>query len=218
MDQGADLLVDSVIDPRWMSNGASSAGSGGRGRRGRGSADGSRYATHTGRTQLAVHRSQPSHEHLGVYSLITSGLRGGDHNVRVGYGYLYEGAPYEFIAPKDSVDVLARWLHACGDRDLRHAVLLRERSDASMGVHQRHVDDGRFSFNGGVRLDSFQPYYEEQGKAGQGPYQDSVTYPGFEFHTLNGFVPRLVCRLRHVWQGARRSSSLTGVIPTTPAR
>ena len=28
---------------------------------------------------------------------------------------------------------------------------------------------GRFSFNGGVRLDSFLPYYEEQGKTGHGP-------------------------------------------------
>ena len=50
---------------------------------------------------------------------------------------------------------------------------------------------GRFSFNGGVRLDSFKPYYEEQGKDGAGPYQDVVTYPGFEFHTLSGFVPRV---------------------------
>ena len=42
---------------------------------------------------------------------------------------------------------------------------------------------GRFSFNGGVRLDSFKPYYEEQGKDGQGPFQEAVTYPGFEFHS-----------------------------------
>ena len=48
----------------------------------------------------------------------------------------------------------------------------------------------RFSFNGGIRFDSFLPYYDEQGKAGEGPFQAAVTYPGFTFHRLNGLVPR----------------------------
>src|SRR2546427_9210054 len=46
------------------------------------------------------------------------------------------------------------------------------------------------SFNGGFRFDSFLPYYDEQGKPGDGPFQAAVTYPGFAFHRLNGLVPR----------------------------
>ena len=41
---------------------------------------------------------------------------------------------------------------------------------------------GRFSINGGVRLDSFKPYYEEQGNR-VGAVSGGVTYPGFEFHS-----------------------------------
>jgi len=44
----------------------------------------------------------------GVWSLNTSGMRVGDHTLRVGYGYLYEGAPYTFLAPKDSIKTFWR--------------------------------------------------------------------------------------------------------------
>jgi hypothetical protein len=129
----------------------------------------------------------------GVYSLITSGTRGGSHNVRVGYGYLYEGAPYEFIAPKDSVRTFWRGGFAVPAEIETYDTPLSFENEVT---HQwAFVNDtwtfGRFSINGGLRLDSFKPYYEEQGKNGSGPYQDVVTYPGFEFHTLNGFVPRV---------------------------
>src|SRR4029078_4862259 len=46
------------------------------------------------------------------------------------------------------------------------------------------------AFTGGSAIDSFQPYYDEQGKSGAGPYQQAVTYPGFTFPRLNGLVPR----------------------------
>ena len=44
----------------------------------------------------------------GVYSLNTSGTRAGDHTLRLGYGYLYEGAPYEFLSPKDDIKTFWR--------------------------------------------------------------------------------------------------------------
>jgi len=129
----------------------------------------------------------------GVYSLITSGSRGGSHNVRVGYGYLYEGAPYEFIAPKDSIRTFWRGGFRVPAEIETYDTPFSFQNDVT---HQwAFINDtwtrGRFSVNGGVRLDSFKPYYDEQGKDGSGPYQDVVTYPGFEFHRLNGFVPRV---------------------------
>ena len=129
----------------------------------------------------------------GVYSLITSGARGGSHNVRVGYGYLYEGAPYEFIAPKDSVRTFWRGGFRVPAEIETYDTPFSFENDVT---HQwAFINDtwtkGRFSVNGGIRLDSFKPYYDEQGKDGSGPYQDVVTYPGFEFHRLNGFVPRV---------------------------
>jgi len=129
----------------------------------------------------------------GVYSLITSGSKGGSHNVRVGYGYLYEGAPYEFIAPKDSVRTFWRGGFRVPAEIETYDTPFSFENNVT---HQwAFINDtwtrGRFSVNGGVRLDSFKPYYDEQGKNGSGPYQDVVTYPGFEFHRLNGFVPRV---------------------------
>jgi hypothetical protein len=129
----------------------------------------------------------------GVYSLTTTGTRAGDHNIRVGYGYLYEGAPYTFLAPKDSIKTFWRGGFATPTEIETYDTPFSFENEVT---HQwAFINDtwrlGRFSFNGGVRLDSFKPYYEEQGKAGMGPFQPTVTYPGFEFHRLNGFVPRI---------------------------
>jgi hypothetical protein len=129
----------------------------------------------------------------GVYSVTTSGDRAGDHNLRVGYGYLYEGAPYTFLAPKDSIRTFWRGGFVTPVEIETYDTEFSFQNDVT---HQWvFINDtwtvGRFSVNGGVRLDSFKPYYEEQGKDGSGPYQDVVTYPGFDFHRLNGFVPRI---------------------------
>jgi len=129
----------------------------------------------------------------GVYSLTTAGDKAGDHNLRVGYGYLFEGAPYFFLAPKDSIRTFWRGGFVTPAEIETYDTPFSFENDVT---HQWvFINDtwslGRFSINGGVRLDSFKPYYDEQGKAGTGPYQDAVTYPGFEFHRLNGFVPRV---------------------------
>ena len=44
----------------------------------------------------------------GVWSHTTAGTRVGDHTMKIGYGYLYEGAPYTFLAPKDSIKTFWR--------------------------------------------------------------------------------------------------------------
>jgi hypothetical protein len=128
----------------------------------------------------------------GVLSFNTSGMRVGNHNVRIGYGYLYEGAPYTYLAPKDSIKTFWRG-------GFRTPVEI-ETYDSPF-TFENNVDHqwafindtwnvGRFTFNGGARFDTFRPYFNAQGKPGTGPFQDKVTYPGFEFHRLNGLVPR----------------------------
>jgi hypothetical protein len=129
----------------------------------------------------------------GVWSFDTSGIRIGDHTLRIGYGYLYEGAPYTFLAPKDSIKTF--WTGGF----VTPVEIETYDSPFSFENEVTHqwafVNDtwnvGRLAFNGGFRVDSFLPYYEEQGKQGTGPFQDVVTYPGFSFHRLNGLVPRL---------------------------
>jgi hypothetical protein len=129
----------------------------------------------------------------GVYSVTTSGTGIGDHNVKVGYGYLYEGAPYYFLSPKDDIRTFWRGGFVTPVEIETYDTPFDFENNVT---HQwAFINDtwtiGRFSFNGGVRLDSFKPYYDEQGKPGDGPYQQAVTYPGFESHRLNGFVPRV---------------------------
>ena len=139
----------------------------------------------------------------------------------MGYGYLYEGAPYFFLAPKDSIRTFWRGGFVTPVEIETYDTPFSFENEVT---HQwAFINDtwsvGRFSFNGGVRLDSFKPYYEEQGKAGTGPYQEAVTYPGFEFHRLNGFVPRVSGCLRHLWHRTNgTSSSPTAATRTTPAR
>jgi len=128
----------------------------------------------------------------GVWSLTTSGTRTGNHAIRIGYGYLYEGAPYTFLAPKDSLKTFWRG-------GFRTPVEIETYDtpfsfENSVSHQWTFVNDtwnfGKLSFNGGFRFDTFLPYYDEQGKPGDGPYQEAVTYPGFTFHRLNGLVPR----------------------------
>ena len=128
----------------------------------------------------------------GVWSLNTSGTRVGDHTMRIGYGYLYEGAPYTFLAPKDSIKTFWRGGFRTPAEIETYDTPFSFENEVT---HQwAFVNDtwnvGRLAFNGGFRVDSFLPYYEEQGKKGSGPYQAAVTYPGFSFHRLNGVVPR----------------------------
>jgi hypothetical protein len=128
----------------------------------------------------------------GVYSLNTSGTRAGDHTLKIGYGYLFEGAPYDFLAPKDNIKTYWRGGFRTPAEIETYDTPFSFENDVT---HQwSYVNDTfnfhRLAFNGGVRIDSFKPYYDEQGKAGDGTFQQAVSYPGFSFHRLNGIVPR----------------------------
>ena len=128
-----------------------------------------------------------------VFSINTSGTGIGNHNIRTGYGYIYEGAPYTFLAPKDSIQTF--W------RGGFQTPVEIETYDTSFTFENKvsqqwtFVNDSwsirRLTLNAGFRFDSFLPYYDEQSKPGSGPYQEKVTYSGFTFHRLNGLVPRL---------------------------
>jgi hypothetical protein len=128
----------------------------------------------------------------GVYSLNTSGTRTGSHNVRIGYGYLFEGAPYNYLAPKDSIKTFWHGGFSTPAEIETYDTPFTFENDVS---HQwTFVNDtwnaGRLTLNGGARFDTFLPYYDQQSKPGDGPYQQAVTYSGFTFHRLNGLVPR----------------------------
>ena len=69
-----------------------------------------------------------------------------------------------------------------------------------------------------IRFDSFLPYYEEQGKSGAGPFQEVVTYPGFSFHRLNGFVPRVSMVYDVFGTGRTAIKAAYGSTSTTRAR
>jgi hypothetical protein len=128
----------------------------------------------------------------GVWSHTSTGTRAGSHTTKIGYGYLYEGAPYSNLAPKDSIKTFWRG----GFKTPAEIETYDTPFDFENKVsHQSaFLNDTwnikRLSFNGGLRFDSFLPYYDEQGKSGEGPFQAAVTYPGFTFHRLNGLVPR----------------------------
>jgi hypothetical protein len=144
-----------------------------------------------GRQSPFVDRSH--HMNLsGVYSLTTSGARLGDHTMRIGYGYLYEAAPYEYLAPKDSVKTFWRggFLTPAEIETYDTPFSFENKVSHQWGFVNDTWNVGRLAISGGLRLDSFKPYFDEQGKDGSGPYQQAVTYPGFSFHRLNGIVPR----------------------------
>ncbi|MBI2149513.1 MAG: TonB-dependent receptor, partial [Acidobacteria bacterium] len=129
----------------------------------------------------------------GVLAVNTSGTGIGNHNFRVGYGYLFEGAPYAFHAPKDNIQTFWRGGFQ------RPAEIETYDSPFSFENDVKHQwlfasdtwNIRRLTVNAGFRFDTFLPYYPEQGKPGVGPYQEKVTYPEFKFHRLNGVVPRL---------------------------
>jgi len=103
-----------------------------------------------------------------------------------------DGAPYDFLAPKDSIKAFWRGGFRTPAEIETYDTPFSFENDVS---HQwTFINDtwniGRLSVNGGFRFDSFLPYYNEQGKSGDGPFQDEVAYPGFTFHRLNGLVPR----------------------------
>src|SRR3989441_1086930 len=128
-----------------------------------------------------------------VYSVNTSRGHFGTHNVRVGYGALWEDAPYTRIAGYHG-NINTIWAN-----NFTTAMFI-ETTDTPFTQyndsmqHSAFVNDSwnyrRITINFGVRFDAFQPSYPAQGKTGEGPYQAKFDVKPFSFHWQNGFQPR----------------------------
>jgi hypothetical protein len=128
-----------------------------------------------------------------VYSLTTSKGHVGTHNLKVGYGGLWEGAPYtRFAGYHDNINTI--W-----NNNFTQPAFI-ETYDTPFTMynnstqHSSFVNDSwtwrRLTFNFGVRYDAFQPWYPNQGKTGAGPYQQKFEVKEFRFHWQDAFQPR----------------------------
>jgi len=126
-----------------------------------------------------------------VYSLDSSSLRLGNQHIRIGYGALWEGAPYTRYSPKENISLIYQRGVPTFIETFDTPFTFENRSMQ----HSTFINDSwnfrRLTFNAGLRYDAFQPSYPEQGKTGAGPYQDKITFPAFKFHWQDAFVPRL---------------------------
>jgi hypothetical protein len=126
-----------------------------------------------------------------VYSINAAGARIGSHNLRIGYGALWEGAPYTRFSPKDNISLIYQNSTPQFIETFDTPFTFENRSMH----HSAFINDSwnfkRITFNAGLRFDAFQPSYPEQEKTGAGPYQEQVKFNAFKFHWQNAFVPRL---------------------------
>ena len=128
-----------------------------------------------------------------VYSVNTSKGHLGTHNIKLGYGALWEGAPYtRFAGYHDNINTI--W-----NNNFTQPAFI-ETYDTPFTIynnsmqHSAFVNDSwayrRVTFNFGVRYDAFQPWYPAQGKTGAGPYQQRFEVKEFRFHWQDAFQPR----------------------------
>src|SRR5262245_10827842 len=128
-----------------------------------------------------------------VYSVNTSKLHIGTHNLKVGYGALWEGAPYtRFAGYHDNINTI--WANNFT------TPMFIETFDTPFTMynnsmqHSAFVNDSwnyrRLTFNFGLRYDAFQPSYPDQGKTGNGPWQQKFEVKAFKFHWQDAFQPR----------------------------
>ena len=172
--------------------------------------DGSRHAARTRRTQRAVHRPQPPHEHLGCL-LADHVRRPGRQTTTFEWvtATCTKARPTAFLAPKDSIRTF--WRGGFGTPAEIETYDTPFSFENEVTHQWAFINDtwtmGRFSFNGGVRLDSFKPYYEEQGKDGSGPYQDVGDLSGLRVPHAERIRASRLCRLRHVWHRSNRDQA-----------
>jgi hypothetical protein len=128
-----------------------------------------------------------------VYSINTSRGHTGTHNIRVGYGALWEGSPYtRFAGYHDNINTIwennftvPRFIETTDtpftfeNRSMQHSMFVND------SWNYRRV-----TVNFGVRYDAFQPSYPDQGKTGEGPFQQKFDVKAFKFHWQDAFQPR----------------------------
>ena len=129
-----------------------------------------------------------------VYSLNSSRGHFGTHNFKVGYGALWEGAPYTRIAGyHDNINTI--WANNFT------TPLFIETMDTPFTQENRSMQHSLFASDSwaykrltlsfGLRYDAFQPSYPDQGKTGtDGPFQQKFDVKEFKFHWQDAFQPR----------------------------
>jgi len=128
-----------------------------------------------------------------VYSLNSSTGHFGSHNLKVGYGALWEGAPYtRFAGYHGNINTI--WTNNFT------SPLFIETMDTPFTMqnnsmqHSVFANDSltyrRLTLTYGLRYDAFQPSYPDQGKTGAGPYQQKLEVKAFKFHWQDAFQPR----------------------------
>jgi hypothetical protein len=128
-----------------------------------------------------------------VYSITTSKGHVGTHSVKVGYGALWEGAPYTRIAGYHG-NINTIWTNNFTTPMFIETYDTPFTFENRSMQHSMFVNDSwayrRLTFNFGVRYDAFQPSYPDQGKTGAGPYQAKLDVKAFKFHWQDAFQPR----------------------------
>jgi len=120
------------------------------------------------------------------------GFIGGNHNIKVGYGWIYESQPYTHKGTKDHVILYYNGGFARpAFIDTFDTPFIAENA---LRQHFVFVNDTwnlkRLTLNVGFRYDRYQPYYPEQVKPGVGPYQQRQTIERKVYHPMHGPVPR----------------------------
>jgi hypothetical protein len=134
-----------------------------------------------------------------VYSINTSKGHIGTHSLKVGYGALVEGAPYTRTAGfHENINTI--WTSPAGGTASFVSPLYIETMDTpftqynNSTQHSMFVNDSwtyrRLTATFGLRYDAFQPSYPDQGKKGEGPYQQKLDVKAFKFHWQDAFQPR----------------------------
>jgi hypothetical protein len=128
-----------------------------------------------------------------VYSVNTSRGHLGTHNIRVGYGALYEDAPYtRFAGYHDNINTI--WANNFTVPMFIETMDTPFTQYNDSMQHSAFANDSwtyrRVTVTYGVRYDAFQPSYPAQGKTGEGTYQAKFDVKPFSFHWQNAFQPR----------------------------
>jgi hypothetical protein len=128
-----------------------------------------------------------------VYSTIISKAHAGTHNLKVGYGALWEGAPYDRSAGY-SGNINTIWTNNFTTPLFIETMDTPFRMENRSMQHSVFANDSwqykRLTFTYGLRYDAFQPSYPDQGKPAAGPYQQKLEVKAFKFHWQDAFQPR----------------------------
>lgn len=117
----------------------------------------------------------------------------GSHNLKVGYGWIYEGWKYTHKGPKDHV--ILYYNGGFARPSFIETFDTPFIAENGLRQHFMFLNDTwnirKLTLNLGFRYDRYQPYYPEQVKPGTGPYQEKQVIQRQVFHPMHGPVPRV---------------------------